>query len=216
MRIAMRSVKALWMVAALAAVFSLWSCKNNNSGNPADPSIKVNDSKETKAVQEVKIDVVYLANLYCKTTDLDKARIFLGKVTDSLFTVEKDVENNYAAVYAQAQYENSLKFYMWTDKDGEKILGVNLTESGERGHNKRSLQFFTYDANVDLVVPCKRLNEVITNKVMSMRRNLSLFVFRIPTSPEDENITMGYWEKKNKEKYNELVFVWDGHTFNVN
>ena len=94
----MRSVKALWMVAALAAVFSLWSCKNNNSGNPADPSIKVNDSKETKAVQEVKIDVVYLANLYCKTTDLDKARIFLGKVTDSLFTVEKDVENNYAAV----------------------------------------------------------------------------------------------------------------------
>ena len=66
------------------------------------------------------------------------------------------------------------------------------------------------------MVPCKRLNEVITNKVMSMRRNLSLFVFRIPTSPEDENITMGYWEKKNKEKYNELVFVWDGHTFNVN
>ena len=164
----------------------------------------------------MKIDVVYLANLYCKTTDLDKARIFLGKVTDSLFTVEKDVENNYAAVYAQAQYENSLKFYMWTDKDGEKILGVNLTESGERGHNKRSLQFFTYDARLNLVVPCKRLNEVITNKVMSMRRNLSLFVFRIPTGPEDENITMGYWEKKNKEKYNELVFVWDGHTFNVN
>ncbi|MBO6223114.1 MAG: hypothetical protein J6N56_04990 [Bacteroidales bacterium] len=61
------------------------------------------------------IDVVYLAGLYCKV--MDKARIFLGKETNNLFAVKKDVENNYASVYAQTQYENSLNFYMWTDKD---------------------------------------------------------------------------------------------------
>ena len=215
MRIAMRSVKALWMVAALAAVFSLWSCKNNNSGNPADPSIKVNDTKETKAVQEVKIDVVYLANLYCKTEDMDKARIFLGKASDPLFEVQKNVENNYASVYARTQYQNSLEFYMWTDKDGTKILGVNLTEEGEKGHNRKSLAFYTYEARLDMVVPCKRLNEIITNKLLSLRREISAFVLRIPKSPEDENITFGYWEKKDKDKYNELVFKWDGHTFNI-
>ena len=214
------SMKTIIAIMTIAATVCVAACKNSSTSgkqnggkdNP-QPSVLI---AEANTPEPKTIDVVYMANLYCKVTDMDKASIFLGKKTDSLFTVEKDVENNYAAVYAQTQYENSLKFYMWTDKDGEKILGVNLTESGERGHNKRSLQFFTYDANVDLVVPCKRLNEVITNKVMSMRRNLSLFVFRIPTSPEDENITMGYWEKKDKEKYKELVFVWDGHTFNVN
>ena len=209
------------MVGAVAASISLASCKNNNSGGTVNEGNEnkekqvsaSNDNAETKSIEN--IDVVHLANLYCKVTDMDKCRLFLGKETNPLFTVQKDVENNYASVYARAQYQNSLEFYMWTDKDGTKILGVNLTELGERGHNKKSFQFFTYDSKLDMVVPSKRLNEIITNKMLSLRHSISSFIIRIPTSPQDENITVGYWEKKDKEKYHELIFKWDGHTFNI-
>ena len=134
-------------------------------------------------------------------------------MTDSRFTVRKDIENNYAAVSAKSGDQTTLDFYMWTDRDGEKILGVNVTECGERGHNRRSLQFFTYDSRLNLAVPCKRLNEIITNKMLSMRRSFSSFILKIPTSPENENITLQYYDKQ--KKYHELVFVWDGKTFNV-
>ncbi|MBO7561533.1 MAG: hypothetical protein J6T04_01450 [Bacteroidales bacterium] len=211
---------AIIMAAVAATLLCLGSCKNN-SGSEGKEENKNPEGKEkaegkiAEASEEKVIDVVYLANLYCKTEDMDKARIFLGKATNPLFEVQKDVENNYASVYARTQYQNSLEFYMWTDKDGTKILGVNLTEEGEKGHNRKSLAFYTYEARLDMVVPCKRLNEIITNKLLSMRREISAFVLRIPKSPEDENITFGYWEKKDKDKYNELVFKWDGHTFNI-
>lgn len=209
---------AITIFAATAVSLCLASCKNNNKDNGGNRG-KDSETNQTSTVNntaEAKtIDVEYLANLYCKVTDLDKCRLFLGKDTNSLFAVQKDVENNYASVYARTQYQNSLEFYMWTDKDGTKILGVNLTETGEKGQNKKSLAFYTYDNKLDMVVPCKRLNEIVTNKLMSMRHNISSFVLRIPKSPEDENITFGYWEKKDKEKYNELIFKWDGHTFNI-
>ena len=200
-----------------ASAICLASCKNSKATAPKQEQTAPQTASEAQVqpADPAEVDVVYLANLYCKTEDMDKARIFLGKASDPLFEVQKDVENNYASVYARTQYQNSLEFYMWTDKDGTKILGVNLTEEGEKGHNRKSLAFYTYEARLDMVVPCKRLNEIITNKLLSMRREISAFVLRIPKSPEDENITFGYWEKKDKDKYNELVFKWDGHTFNI-
>ena len=210
----MRAIKALGMVAAIAAVFSLSTCKNNKGNQEITPAVKPEGNTETQvAPQDKNLDVVAFANLFCKTSDMDKARIFLGKDTNSLFTVRKDIENKYAAVSAKSGDQNTLEFYMWTDRDGEKILGVNVTECGERGHNRRSLQFFTYDSKLNLAVPCKRLNEIITNKMLSMRRSFSSFILKIPTSPENENITLQYYDKQ--KKYHELVFVWDGKTFNV-
>ena len=225
----MKARIAITITAATLLSVLLFSCKNNGSGTDGNPAAQDSEGKLAEAAMESpegkaesqdpgtqgNIDVVYLAGLYCKVTDMDKARIFLGKETNNLFAVKKDVENNYASVYAQTQYENSLNFYMWTDKDGTKVLGVNLVEIGEKGRNKKSLQFFTYDAKLNMAVPCKRLNEIVTNKIMSIRHSISSFVFRIPTSPEDENITLGYWEKKDKDKYHEIVFEWDGHTFNI-
>ena len=207
---------AITIFAATAVSLCLASCKNNNKDNGGNRG-KDSETNQTSTVNntaEAKtIDVEYLANLYCKVTDLDKCRLFLGKDTNSLFAVQKDVENNYASVYARTQYQNTLEFYMWTDSDGEKILGVNVTECGEKGHNRRSLQFFTYDSKLNLAVPCKRLNEIITNKMLSMRRSFSSFILKIPTSPENENIILQYYDKQ--KKYHELVFVWDGKQFNV-
>lgn len=203
-----------------AAVICLSSCKNgktvNNEAETTQAPKQEQAAPQSKAeVQAPAVDVVFLANLYCKTTDLDKARVFQGKDTNPLFTIRKDVENNYAAVYANTQYQNSLEFYLWTDKDGAKILGVNLTEEGEKGHNRRSLGFYTYDSRLNMVVACKGLNELFSNKMLSLRRNISKFIIKLPTSPKNEDITLCYWEKKDKEKYNELVFKWDGHTFNL-
>ena len=201
-------------MAAIAAVFSLSSCKNNKGNQEVTPAVKPEEKTGTQATPQAKdLDVVAFADLFCKTSDMDKARIFLGKDTNSLFTVRKDIENNYAAVSAKSGDQNTLEFYMWIDRDGERILGVNLTECGERGHNKRSLQFFTYDARLNMAVPCKRLNEIITNKMLSLRRSFSSFILRIPASPENENITLQYYDKQ--KNYHELVFVWDGKTFNV-
>ena len=210
----MKLTKVLLMMAGVASAVSLISCKNSNTRQeitPADNSVNKTEIQATP--QDKNLDVVAFANLYCKTTDLDKAKLFLGKDNDPMFTIRKDVENNYASVSANRGDQNTLEFYMWIDRDGEKILGVNLTESGEKGHNKRSLAFFTYDARLNMVVPCKRLNEVFTNKMMSMRRTFSSFVLRIPTSQENQNITLQYYDKQ--KKYHELVFVWDGKTFNV-
>ena len=210
----MRAIKVLGMVAAIAAVFSLSACKNNKGTQVVVPTEKAGEKTESQATSPAKdLDVVAFATLYCKTSDLDLARIFLGKDTSSLFTVKKDIENNYASVYATSGDQNSLEFYMWTDKDGEKILGVNLTQVGEKGKNRRFLHFFTHDARLNLVVPCKRINEIITNQVMSMRKNIAKFFLITPTSPENENITLKYWDRKGN--YNEFVFVWDGKQFNV-
>lgn len=209
---------AIITAAIIATLLCISSCRNNTGSAGKDENKNLEgtekaESKKAEPAEEKSIDVVYFANLYCKTSDLDLARIFLGKDTSSLFTVKKDIENNYASVYATSGDQNSLEFYMWTDKDGEKILGVNLTQVGEKGKNRRFLHFFTHDARLNLVVPCKRINEIITNQVMSMRKNIAKFFLITPTSPENENITLKYWDRKGN--YNEFVFVWDGKQFNV-
>ena len=135
----MKLTKVLLMMAGVASAVSLISCKNSNTRQeitPADNSVNKTEIQATP--QDKNLDVVAFANLYCKTTDLDKAKLFLGKDNDPMFTIRKDVENNYASVSANRGDQNTLEFYMWIDRDGEKILGVNLTESGEKGHNKRN------------------------------------------------------------------------------
>ena len=196
-----------------AAVICLSSCKNGKTGNQNENATQA--PKQEQSLSQVKpeeVDVVFLANLYCKTTPLHMAKVFRGTVTDNAYTVRKDVENNYAKVYANTNEDNYLEFYMWTDIDGSKILGINLKEQNQK-EGQQSLQFFTYDSRLNLAVPVKRLNEIVTNKMMSLRRGIYKFIFRLPTSPENEDITLGYWERKDKEKYNELVFKWDGHSF---
>lgn len=200
----MKSTSSFFILTVIAALFALGSCKNRT--NTAD------NTEKQIAERIQNLDVVAFANLYCKTTDLDKARIFLGKTTDSLFTVMKDVENNYAKVYANSKYENSLEFYMWTDKDGAKVLGVYLLETAEKGVQK-SLQFYTYDARLNMAVPYKRLNEIFTDYLMSIRKKIKEFALKIPTSPENENIYFEYWDKQ--KNHHEIVFVWDGKTFKV-
>ncbi|MBR5074719.1 MAG: hypothetical protein IKX26_05770 [Bacteroidales bacterium] len=200
----MKSISSFLILTAVAAVSALASCKNRTD---------TTDNSEKQMAEKIKNpDVVAFANLYCKTTDLDKARIFQGKDSSSLFTIKTDVENNYAKVYSINQEDNYLEFYMWIDKNGEKILGVNLVEVTAKGTTK-SLQFFTFDSRLKMAVPCKRLNEIITNKMMSIRKGLAKFILRIPTGPENENITLQYWDRK--DNYTELVFVWDGYTFKI-
>ena len=200
----MKTVNVFLAIAAVAAAFSISSCKNSSSGNTSqDNSSKTDIASKT-------IDVEHFANLYCKTVNSKTAKVFLGKETDSLFTVKKDIQNNYAKIYASTPYENSLEFYMWTDKNGEKILGVFIIETSKTGQSK-SLQFFTDDSKLNMAVPCKRLNEIIMNKMMSVRRGMSTFLFKMPTSPDNENITLQYRDRK--DNCSEYVFVWDGHTF---
>ena len=201
------------------------ACKNGNSGNQEKPEIQSDNVRQTEEVQAnsatknvgnaEKVDVVFLANLYCKVTDTDKARAFLNNENNNAFTVNKDSKNNYACVTANTDNVDKLEFYMWTDKDGINYLGINLTETGERGQNKKSLQFFTYDGRLNMVVPCKRLNEVITNGIMSRRSQISSFTLKIPTSPENEDIVLSYRSRKDKTVTKELIFKWDGHTFNI-
>ncbi|MBR5398797.1 MAG: hypothetical protein IK103_03285 [Bacteroidales bacterium] len=194
---------------AAFATLALASCKNRTNNKDVEEPVQ---SQATAMPKANDLDVVSFAKYYCKTTDLDKARIFQGKDSSSLFTIKTDVENNYAIIYANDSEENYLEFYMWIDKNGEKILGVNLVEVTAKGTTK-SLQFFTFDSRLKMAVPCKRLNEIITNKMMSIRKGLAKFILRIPTGPENENITLQYWDRK--DNYTELVFVWDGYTFKI-
>jgi len=208
-----RTISILTLV-SVAAMLTFASCKNSEKKPDQTEQQKKEavQKEQSEQTEQKTVDVAYLANLYCALSDEYKAKVFRGTVVDENYSITKNVENNFIDIYANNQQNNSMQFYMWTDKDGTKILGVNFIEMSEK-ISKKFLNFFTYDSYRNMLQPCKRLNEVITTSVMELRNPTfnRTFTLRTPTSPQNENITLEYFDKE--EKYHEVVFKWDGHTF---
>ena len=210
----MKRIIAMTSVALMVSALCLSSCKNGKgeTGNGNDNANQTENTQTAQPEQEVQderiVDVEYLANLYCKNSDEEMAKVFIGEIKDDFFVVNKDKENNFAQVYTRSQYDSNLQFYVWTAEDDTKILGVNIIEVSEDSR-RVLLQFFSYNPATDSLVPYEELDTVFSDAISKL--GTSLYMFRIPESPENEDMVLGSWDAD--ENYSEKVFKWDGRTF---
>lgn len=210
----MKRIIAMTSVALMVSALCLSSCKNGKgeTGNGNDNANQTENTQTAQPEQEVQderiVDVEYLANLYCKNSEEEMAKVFIGEIKDDFFVVNKDKENNFAQVYTRSQYDSNLQFYVWTAEDDTKILGVNIIEVSEDSR-RVLLQFFSYNPATDSLVPYEELDTVFSDAISKL--GTSLYVFRIPESPENEDMVLGSWDAD--ENYSEKVFKWDGRTF---
>ena len=210
----MKRIIAMTSVALMVSALCLSSCKNGKgeTGNGNDNANQTENTQTAQPEQEVQderiVDVEYLANLYCKNSDEEMAKVFIGEIQDDFFVVNKDKENNFAQVYTRSQYDSNLQFYVWTAEDDTKVLGVNIIEVSEDSR-RVLLQFFSYNPATDSLVPYEELNSVFSDAISKL--GTSLYVFRIPESPENEDMVLGSWDAD--ENYSEKVFKWDGRAF---
>lgn len=210
----MKRIIAMTSVALMVSALCLSSCKNGKgeTGNGNDNANQTENTQTAQPEQEVQderiVDVEYLANLYCKNSDEEMAKVFIGEIQDDFFVVDKDKENNFAQVYTRSQYDSNLQFYVWTAEDDTKILGVNIIEVSEDSR-RVLLQFFSYNPATDSLVPYEELDTVFSDAISKL--GTSLYMFRIPESPENEDMVLGSWDAD--ENYSEKVFKWDGRTF---
>ncbi len=210
----MKRIIAMTSVALMVSALCLSSCKNGKgeTGNGNDNANQTENTQTAQPEQEVQderiVDVEYLANLYCKNSDEEMAKVFIGEIQDDFFIVDKDKENNFAQVYTRSQYDSNLQFYVWTAEDDTKILGVNIIEVSEDSR-RVLLQFFSYNPATDSLVPYEELNSVFSDAISKL--GTSLYMFRIPESPKNEDMVLGSWDAD--ENYSEKVFKWDGRTF---
>ena len=210
----MKRIIAMTSVALMVSALCLSSCKNGKgeTGNGNDNANQTENTQTAQPEQEIQderiVDVEYLANLYCKNSDEEMAKVFIGEIQDDFFVVDKDKENNFAQVYTRSQYDSNLQFYVWTAEDDTKILGVNIIEVSEDSR-RVLLQFFSYNPATDSLVPYEELDTVFSDAISKL--GTSLYMFRIPESPENEDMVLGSWDAD--ENYSEKVFKWDGRTF---
>lgn len=210
----MKRIIAMTSVALMVSALCLSSCKNGKgeTGNGNDNANQTENTQTAQPEQEVQderiVDVEYLANLYCKNSDEEMAKVFIGEIKDDFFVVNKDKENNFAQVYTRSQYDSNLQFYVWTAEDDTKILGVNIIEVSEDSR-RVLLQFFSYNPATDSLVPYEELDTIFSDAISKL--GTSLYMFRIPESPENEDMVLGSWDAD--ENYSEKVFKWDGRTF---
>lgn len=210
----MKRIIAMTSVALMVSALCLSSCKNGKgeTGNGNDNANQTENTQTAQPEQEVQderiVDVEYLANLYCKNSDEEMAKVFIGEIQDDFFIVDKDKENNFAQVYTRSQYDSNLQFYVWTAEDDTKILGVNIIEVSEDSR-RVLLQFFSYNPATDSLVPYEELNSVFSDAISKL--GTSLYMFRIPESPKNEDMVLGSWDAD--ENYSEKVLKWDGRTF---
>lgn len=210
----MKRIIAMTSVALMVSALCLSSCKNGKgeTGNGNDNANQTENTQTAQPEQEIQderiIDVEYLANLYCKNSDEEMAKVFIGEIQDDFFVVNKDKENNFAQVYTRSQYDSNLQFYVWTAEDDTKILGVNIIEVSEDSR-RVLLQFFSYNPATDSLVPYEELDTIFSDAISKL--GTSLYMFRIPESPENEDMVLGSWDAD--ENYSEKVFKWDGRTF---
>ena len=126
----MKRIIAMTSVALMVSALCLSSCKNGKgeTGNGNDNANQTENTQTAQPEQEVQderiVDVEYLANLYCKNSDEEMAKVFIGEIQDDFFVVNKDKENNFAQVYTRSQYDSNLQFYVWTAEDDTKVLGA--------------------------------------------------------------------------------------------
>lgn len=210
----MKRIIAMTSVALMVSALCLSSCKNGKgeTGNSNDNANQTENTQTAQPEQEIQderiVDVEYLANLYCKYSDEEMAKVFIGEIKDDFFIVDKEKENNFAQVYTRSQYDSNLQFYVWTAEDDTKILGVSLIEVSEDSR-RVWLQFFSYNPATDSLVPYEELDTVFSDAISKL--GTSLYMFRIPESPENEDMVLGSWDAD--ENYSEKVFKWNGRTF---